>query len=149
MEKPTKKSITDKQKIARLANLEAGRKKRMEQLQKKKQTKKVEEYDLSSSEDSSSDSDEESSYTLSKKKAKTAPKKEAKKEDANLKQDFDELKNMVVELASLQKKQNKALKRKEPKSGGTKIVVIPPNGQDQKQSNDNSTIEALRRSLGM
>ena len=47
--KPVKQTITDKQKKARLANLEAGRKKRMEALEKKKVKKDQEqEYDLSS-----------------------------------------------------------------------------------------------------
>ena len=65
--KPVKQTITDKQKKARLANLEAGRKKRMEALQKKKVTKDQEqEYDLSSEEESGSESDDdESSFVVS------------------------------------------------------------------------------------
>ena len=158
--KPVKRSITDKQKKARLANLEAGRKKRMEALQKKKATKENEqEYDLSSEEENdSSDSDDDSSFVVSRKKP---VKKESVKvsktklvvsndESNKLKTDVDELKNMVFELASMQKKQNKINKKShERKSGGTKLVVLQPNNTPQEQKQDNNTMEALRRSLGM
>ena len=72
-------------------------------------------------------------------------------ESNKLKSDVDELKNMVFELASMQKKQNKINKKRvERKSGGTKIVVLPNNtSQSQEQKQDNSTMAALRRSLGM
>ncbi len=158
---PVKQKITDKQKAARLANLERGRKKRMESLKQKKDEKLNEqnEYDLSSEESGSgSDSDDDSSFVVSRKKpVKKEPEKKSKNKlvvsnDSNkLKSDVDELKNMVIQLATLQKKQNKANKQmKERKSGGTKIVVLPNNSNDQhtqsKSSND-SLMEALRRSL--
>lgn len=143
--KPVKKSITDKQKVARLANLEAGRKKRAEMLQKKK---KEQEYDLSSNESEDSDSEsEDESFVVSKRR----PAKKPKPQDENnqLKQDVNDLKNMVVELATLQKKQNKELKKtRTTKSSGTKVVVVQPN-QPEKLIETNSTLEALRRSLGM
>ena len=55
--KPTKHKMTDKQKIARCANLERGRKKRIESLKQKKDKEKEPkqvEYDLNSNSSSSS-----------------------------------------------------------------------------------------------
>lgn len=167
--KKVKRVMTEKQKAARLANLARGRKKRLENIQQKKEVKPTEEYDLSSQSDSETDSDVSSdndAFIISKaKKAKRAktkepPVKEKKtrfvvgKEkrreiDDGLRTDVDELKFMVMELAELQKKQNKKTRKQtEKKSGGTKIVVLP-------QSNNNNTtkpphgdlMEALRKSL--
>src|SRR5687768_8730609 len=95
--------ITEKQKAARMANLAAGRKKRMEQLKQKKEGNKEDEYDLSSNEenDSSSESDNEALILSKKKPAKKTAKIETKpiktqsepKEDksAKLKNELDEL----------------------------------------------------------
>ncbi|HRP36493.1 MAG TPA: hypothetical protein PLS50_01650 [Candidatus Dojkabacteria bacterium] len=142
--KPVKKSITDKQKDARRANLAAGRKKKAEMLQKKKEEQV---YDLSSngSVDESDSETEDESFVVSKRK----PVK--KQTNDELKQDVNELKNMVVELATLQKKQNKELRktRATRSSGSTKVVVVQPNQPESKPIETNSTLEALRRSLGM
>ena len=164
--KPTKRKMTDKQKTARLANLERGRKKRMESLKQKKDKEKEPkqvEYDLnsnSSSSMSSSDESDNDAFIISKrlkkgtKKVEASHKKQksAKGEDFNsIRSDVDELKNMIFDLASLQKKQNKrsSQKREGGRSGGTKIVVLPQNSspnQSQNKVND-SVLEALRKSL--
>ena len=166
----TKHKMTDKPKAARLANLERGRKKRMEFLKQKKDKEKEPkqvEYDLnsnSSSSMSSSDESDNDTFIISKRPKKgglgSARKVEAshkkqkseKGEDFNsIRSDVDELKNMIFDLASLQKKQNKrsSQKRKGGRSGGTKIVVLPQNSspnQSQNKVND-SVLEALRKSL--
>ena len=69
MEEPrkrTRRPMTEKQKAARLANLEAGRKKRMEMVKQKKAglTMKHKEYDLSSDDDSVEQSSTSSSGDL-------------------------------------------------------------------------------------
>jgi hypothetical protein len=58
----------------------------------------------------------------------------------NLKSEFDELKNIVMEMAVKQNKQAK--KKSQPKSGGTNIVVMPP--QNTQLS---AAMEALRKSV--
>ena len=158
METKSKRPMTDKQKAARLANLERGRKKRMESIKQKKEVEqepKGVEYDLSSEDErpelSSSDSD---AFVISKKKPK---KKQSKAEKGplvplgdNLRDDFDELKSMVAELAKMQKKQNKSIQRNSaPKKegGGTKIVVLPQNNAPQTTRMHDSVMEALRKSL--
>ena len=112
-----KKTITDKQKAASLVNLEKGRKKRMETLKQKQKTEKEEkEYDLSSEEENAvSESDDEPAFILSKKPPKVPEKKKEVKKPVNdetekLKGEFEELKNMMFQLASYQKKQNKKMK---------------------------------------
>lgn len=154
----TRRPMTEKQKAARLANLEAGRKKRMEMVKQKKTGLPVKhhEYDLSSNEsDSSSDSD---AFVISKKKR--VPKKEAltrkqkdrsKEEIHKFKDDVDELKTMVMELAKLQKKQNKSIKSSKRSGGGTKIVMVPPNQPQpiSKPQTDLAYLDALRKSLNM
>lgn len=150
--------ITDKQKAARMANLAAGRKKRMEQLKQKKEAKKEEEYDLSSNEenDSSSESDNDAFIISKKKSGKTSVlkkiiKQESPKEDksAKLKNELDELRNIVTDMALMQKKQHKATRKQTNRpSGGTKIVVLPQaqGGSNQSGPSD-SVMDALRRSL--
>jgi len=162
--KKPKRIMTEKQKAARLANLERGRKKRLESIQQKKEAK-TKEYDLSS-QDSNSETESESdndAFVISKAKktpkVKDRPVKEKKtrfvvgrehrEKDDNLRTDVDELKYMVMELAKLQKKQRKTTRKQtEKKSGGTKIVVLPQNtaGIVPTKSND-SLMEALRKSL--
>ena len=44
-----------------------------------------------------------------------------------LREEVNELKNVVIKLATLQKKQNEAQKQSNKPSGGTKIVVLPNN----------------------
>ena len=66
-----------------------------------------------------------------------------------MKNELDELKNMVIDLATLQKKQNKQNKQKRS-NGGTKIVVLPNNQtqqQPEQNTQSNHLIDALRRSL--
>ena len=141
--------ITDKQKAARKANLAKGREKRMETIKQKKEDTKNEEYDLSSN-DGDNDVDESSSdddLIISRKKPTKT--KQVKKDDNSLKNELDELKNMVIDLATLQKKQNKQNKQKRS-NGGTKIVVLPNNQtqqQPEQNTQSNHLIDALRRSL--
>lgn len=158
--------MTEKQKAARNLNLKKAREKRAE-LTKKKYEAKNEEYDLSSNDETidSDSSESDDAFILSKKKKTTKPKhkiplEEKKKNrgmaDTNMifqKNEIDELKNMIYQLATAQKKQNKALK-KEPKrsSGGTKIVVLPqPNTPPPTQirAHTDSSLEVLRKSLGI
>ena len=162
MDKP-KRTMTEKQKAARMANLANGRKKRMEMIKQKKE-QKPEEYDLSSNDgsidesDSSSDSDNDA-FVISKAKKKQAiPVKEKEKasrsshkskskNNDNLKGEVEQLKSMMFELASYQKKQNKTARRSRP-SGGTKIVVLPQNtsgGSQTKAADD--YMEKLRKSI--
>lgn len=160
--------MTEKQKAARLANLERGRKKRLESLQQKKEAKThgvKEEYDLSSNY-SGSETETESdndAFVISKKKKtprfverrSPRPRKRStvdmkRNVDPNLRTDVDELKFMVMELAKLQKKQTKtSRKQTEKKSGGTKIVVLPQNtaGIVPTKGPNDSLMEALRKSL--
>ena len=153
-------TMTEKQKAARIANLANGRKMRMEMLKQKKE-QKPEEYDISSNDgsldesDSSSDSDDAFVISKAKKKnAKTVAPVERKKSkkteppsDNNLRGDVDELKTMILELANMQKKQNKSVRKSRP-SGGTKIVVLPQNtsgGSQSKAADD--YMEKLRKSI--
>ena len=76
-----------------------------------------------------------------------ANKKASINDNENLKQDFDELKNMVQELAMMHKKQ---AAKKKPRSGGgsTKIVVLPQSNQNNNNRSPNdSVMDALRKSL--
>lgn len=165
----SRKGMTEAQRKARLANLAAGRQKRLESIKQKQEEadyrSKQESYDLSSEdsfEDSESDTDDDA-FIISRKKKKEPPKRKDRKtkdliqkkdlkqkRDDSLKHEVDELKNMVVTLANLQKKQ--ARRKSTPrKSGGTKIVVLPPNGAPSvsgtKPTGTDGVIEALRKSL--
>ena len=165
MDRKPKKEITEKQKTARLANLERGRKKRMETLkQKKEKTNEPQqvEYDIGSeaSDQSSSDSDS-SAFIISKKKPVKKPSKRAKQDKGgdsfNLtKNDVDELKSMMYELASQQKKQNKRSKAKQNEgAGSTKIVLLPQQNQAPAKSEPvhdvfvSKAMEAMIKSLGV
>jgi hypothetical protein len=151
-----KKPLTDKQKAARIKNLENGRKKRMEMIQQKKAAleDKEGEYDLSSNDDFSSESDNDD-FIISRASSKKKPKIDVKKSKPRnihnnpdqLKNEVNELKSIVMELATLQKKQHKARKHVDRPSGGTKIVVLPNNGAGQPKTCNDSVIEALRRTL--
>ena len=148
--------MTEKQKAARLKNLENGRKKRMDKIKQKKEQEQEEEYDIDTSEDEqASESDDDSQFIISKKKPKVPkskpkdiqPSKKAVGDD-KVKGEIDDLKNMVMQLAMLQKKQTrKANKNKKPSS--TKIVVLPnnaPSGSGSSVARDN-VMDAVRRSL--
>ena len=133
--------MTEAQKKARMANLERGRAKRMEQIQQKKQEQ--EEYDLSSNDDESNSESDDDAFIIAKKKVVKASKIDKKSKprvierpyDDNLKNEVNELKNIVYELATMQKKQQRRKRSPRP-SGGTKIVVLPNNTTNQKPSND-------------
>ena len=143
--------MTDKQKAARLKNLENGRKKRMELIKQKKQVD--DEYDLSSNDEKESESsDSDDGFIISKKKPVKKPKDiPVKSKPDKLRSEVDELKTMIMELATIQKKQNKAVrKRTERPSGGTKIVVLPNHSANPATlSKINDGMELLRRSLGL
>ena len=155
--KNNKKPMTEAQKKARLINLQKGR-----EVRKQKQESKGKEYDLSSDSQSDSESDNEA-FVISRKK-KVVPKEvversrksvhmEQPQNTNNYQKDFDELRNMVQELAALQKK-NKANSSKRS-NGGTKIVGLPQNNShasknnSQSSKNDDGTMDFLRKSLGL
>ncbi len=161
------KGMTDEQRRVRLDNLARGRKKRAEMVKQKKE-QKPEEYDISSNDgsldesDSSSDSDNDAFVISKAKKKQPKPVKEKEKvlrssrksterahskNNENLKGEVDELKTMIIELANMQKKQNKSVRKSRP-SGGTKIVVLPQNtsgGSQTKGADD--YMEKLRKSI--
>ncbi len=171
VQKP-KRKITEKQKIARLANLARGRQKRQEMVKQKREQK---EYDLSSDDDSfdsESNSDcSEDAFIISKAQKKTKPSKpvsarrqnnhptfEQSKDskvrkndnDNDLKNEVNELKNIVFELANMQKKQNKTSRRQTKKSGGTKLILLPQNTPaPQTKPLAGIDLLELRKSLGM
>ena len=156
--KNNKKPMTEAQKKARLINLQRGR-----EVRKQKQESKGKEYDLSS-ESSQSDSESDNEAFVISRKKKIVPKDvversrksvhmEQPQNTNNYQKDFDELRNMVQELAVLQKK-NKA-KSSKRSNGGTKIVVLPQNNShasknnSQSSKNDDGTMDFLRKSLGL
>lgn len=152
-----KRKMTEKQKAARLANLESARKKRSETIKDKKESEK-QEFDLSSqeSEQSGDESESDEDFVISKRKKINLPvnkKNEKPKEIRSKKsvmddyyhQRVEDLESMVETLAKLQKKQAKR-KTSNRSSGGTKIVVLPNTSQTKSPMND-SVMEALRKSL--
>ena len=146
--KKPKKAMTKKQEAARLENLARGRKKRMDMLKEKKETV---EYDLSSNDYEQSGSDSDDGYDLIKKKSvkKEKPKKEEKehkdkpKEEKlhDFRNELDELKNIMIDIAKVQKKQSKR------KTHRDKIIIPIPQSTPQTKTQNESMIEALRRSL--
>jgi hypothetical protein len=91
---------------------------------------------------------------ISKKKAR---KKESSKRDFDgsrgdsnpvSKQDFDELRNIVTELAMLQKK-NKRRSSSEGRSrgSGTKVIVVPQPASQQQNKPMDDYMEKLRKSI--
>ena len=138
--KRAKRPMTDKQKVARLANLEKGRKTRQENIQKRKEPQD-EEYDLDTESDDESDDDDD--FILSKVKHKLKPSKNEKKPDKNeLKDDVNQLKDIVEQLVVMQKKKTK--KANKPRNS-TKIVMLPPSVSAASASN--TLLEQLRKSL--
>lgn len=147
--------LTEKQLAARRENLRKGREKRMENLKGKKDEKPQYEYDLGSHDADSEDSSSDDEFVISKKKVvskKNGPKPRTREEVEYppSKNEIEELKNMVLELAIMQKKNNKSLKKQQGKP--SKVLLIPPTTQQQatqpKQLND-TMIDHLRKSLGM
>ncbi|HRP37291.1 MAG TPA: hypothetical protein PLS50_05785 [Candidatus Dojkabacteria bacterium] len=155
-EKKPKRKITDAQRAARNDNLAKGRKKRMENIKQKKEMKE-QEYDISSDESydsaSSSGSDNDA-FVISK--AKKKPVKEQPRThriiskhpapDSHLRQDVDELKSMILELANMQKKQHKERKQTK-RSSGTKIVVLPQQGGGSQPKPYDDYIEKMRKTI--
>lgn len=124
----------------------------MENIKQRKEAEKnkPEEYDLSSNSESESDD----TFVISKKKptkkvAYTTPPNVALKSvaDDNLRSEMNELKNIVLELATIQKEQNK--KKDKESNKGTKIVVLPPSTSGGGATSLGSEMERLKKSLGM
>ncbi len=136
MEPKTKRVITEKQKAARTANLANARKKKAELLKQKASSKKVE-SDFESLSDSSSDSSSDESsdseaYTISKSKSKSkkaVPVKKPKKIKIPVNNEVQDLKSLVLELATMNKQQHKKINResKKQKSGGNVNLILPQN----------------------
>lgn len=147
------KKLTEKQLAARRENLRKGREKRMANLQNKKEEKPQYEYDLESNDADSDDSSSDGDFVISKKKVvhkKHGPKPRTRDdvEFPKNKNEIEELKNMVMELAIMQKKNNKSLKKQQGKP--SKVLLIPPTQTQQQPKPANDTmIDNLRKSLGM
>lgn len=148
----TKKKITEKQLAARLENLKKGREKRMANVTKKKEETEYE-YDLGS-QDASDSSSSDGDFVISRQKVvnkKNGPKPRRKEEieipTYASRNEFEDLKNMVRDLAVMQKKNNKAMKKQQP----SKLVLIPPQQQQAAPVHTfyDSTAERLKKSLGM
>lgn len=126
--------MTEKQRIARLANLATAREKRMENIKlMKEQETKQDGYDISSDENEEESSSDSEAFIISKKKpvnkkpVKPIKSKKRENEYANI-NEFNELKNIVFELA----KKNKRKQAKQHPVGTTKIInVMPPQQQVQ------------------
>ena len=149
-----KKVLTDAQKAARLKNIQKASKVRMQNINERKKVKEQEEYDLTSSE---SDND---AFIISKKKPtkKTKVVKKTLKprvldrtfddKSDKLKSELDELRNIVTDIALMQKKQHKATRKQTNRtSGGTKIVVLPQSQGSNQSGPSDTMMDALRRSL--
>ncbi len=138
--------ITDKQKAARIANLEKGRQKRLEKLQQKKESK--EQYSASEDDTSSSDSDE--GYVISKKKPTKIVKTKGRVIDESSfmgsKNELDELKKIMMEMAIKQKQHDKALRRQNKRSKSPAVVVVPQYGEGHNvpKASNNPVYNALR-----
>jgi hypothetical protein len=146
----SKKPMTDKQKAARLLNLERGR-----QIRKEKQQAKSQEYDLSSESSESSDSESDNDAFVISRTKKVVPKEVIMKQsrsrkhveeprESKLEKEFDELKNAVYDLMKKSTKQPKAKRS----GGGTKIVVVPQNvPQSKSRTTNDIVLEALQNSF--
>jgi hypothetical protein len=135
-----KKPMTDKQKAARMENLKKGREKRMEAMKNKKEQKQ-DEYDISSDNEQESDSSsDDEGFVISKKKPVSKQKAKPRSRDDvafpsfTPKEEFDDLKNMVRELALMQKKSNKTMKKQQNNKPVNKLVLLPPAQQTQANS---------------
>ena len=141
--------ITDKQKAARIANLEKGRLKSLEKLKMKKEDK----HDPSSEDESSSDSESDEDFVISKKKSKTkqprgriVDRSSFASETAS-KSEVDELKKIMMEMAIIQKQQGKAV-RKQRRARSPNVVVVPQYGAGAPPAKSNNHIlDALREKL--
>jgi len=145
--KKPKKAITEKQKLARQANLAKGRETRKQNIEAKKRKSKNVEYQLDSSDDESDDEVDMDSLILSKKPKK---KHESKRERVQYDDDADfrgmrkELQDIRAAMYEMNKKQRR---KRTPKESGTKIVVLPNNNapahKEASQPYDNSIRQLL------
>jgi hypothetical protein len=143
-----------------MENLRKGREKRMEALKQKKEQPQSE-YDLSSEDDQESDSSsDDEGFVISKKKPIRKQKVSLgrSKDDVEFpsftpKQEFDELKNMVRELALMQKKNNKVIKKQQNNKPVNKLVLLPSAQQTQSKPQNfqlrDSLAEQLAKQLGL
>ena len=127
----TRKPITEKQRAARLANLASGRKKRMEAaLAKKGLVSQKQQHEEATDYDTDYDTDESSSegFVISKKKqTRVRPRTDVEPNDLrSLRGDFDELKDIVKQMAILQKKSRKRSKSVPvpPQREATNVIVV-------------------------
>lgn len=141
--------ITEKQKAARAANLAKGREKKKENLKLKNEEPKHDEYDIGSDDDDEYDaSSEEETFVVSKKKPKSSTHaKPAKVQDTNqLKDEVEELKSMVLQLATIQKKQQK--QRKERPKISVLLPKAPANEPKTSTQHYDNMINTLQQRLG-
>lgn len=153
----TKKPMTEAQKKARMENLRKGREKRMEALKQKKE-KAEDEYDLSSEDDQENDSSTDDEGFIISKKKPARKQKVRSRNDVEFptftpKQEFDDLKNMVRELALMQKKNNKVMKKQQNNKPVNKLVLLPPTQQAPSKPQNfqlrDSVAEQLAKQLGL
>ena len=65
-----------------------------------------------------------------------------------LRNELDELRNIVTDMALMQKKQHKATRKQTNRSSGRTKIVVLPQSQGSNQSGPSDTVmDALRRSL--
>ena len=150
-----KKVLTDAQKAARLKNIQKASKVRMQNINERKKVKEQEEYDLSSNEENESSSESISKKKPTKKtevvektiKPRVSDRTFDDKSD-KLRNELDELRNIVTDMALMQKKQHKATRKQTNRtSGGTKIVVLPQSQASNQSGPSDTVMDALRRSL--
>ena len=156
-----KKVLTDAQKAARLKNIQKASKVRMQNINERKKVKEQEEYDLSSNEENESSSESDNDAFIISKKKPTKKTKVVEKtikprvldrtfddKSYKLKNELDELRNIVTDMALMQKKQHKATRKQTNRtSGGTKIVVLPQSQGSNQSGPSDTVMDALRRSL--
>ncbi len=126
-EKKPRKPITEKQRVARQANLAKGRETRRLKIAERKKQPKSAEYDLESSSD-----DEEvdmSSLILSKKKHKK-PERQMKGVD----DDMSSMRKEMQEMRSVMYEMSKRQRKKPRKQASTKIVLLPNQNQPAKEA---------------
>ena len=147
-----KRPLTEAQRNARVANLAAGRAKRLERIKEKK-ANPVDEFDINSDSDSGSSSDSSSSsdgdFVISKKKKtpKFVPPTPTKKSKS--KNEVAELRNMFMNYITQQSAAGKKKSKPRRKSGGTTIIVPQTSSQVSPQivEQPSAYLEALRKSI--
>jgi len=134
--KKPKKTITAKQREARIENLKKGRERRLANIKEKK-TKQPIQYDLGS--DTESDSDPEidmDSYVLSRKE-KNKPKIKEKQSTADdIRKEIQELRSVVFQIAKKKQKPRKE-----------KVVLLPPQPIERKDKQSHEYNVSLQNML--